>query len=111
MFKPNELEAIPLELESQFKDLENRIMQDIVRRLKNNGNEIIRSADWQLHRLNELGKSKDEIKQFIFETLDLSEKEIDYPDHGMVNVDRIFDQPLQIFDQRDKHIRLNEPKG
>lgn len=68
MFKPNELEAIPLELESQFKDLENRIMQDIVRRLKNNGNEIIRSADWQLHRLNELGKSKDEIKQFIFET-------------------------------------------
>ena len=77
MFKPNELEAIPLELESQFKDLENRIMQDIVRRLKNNGNEIIRSADWQLHRLNELGKSKDEIKQFIFETLDLSEKEIE----------------------------------
>lgn len=77
MFKPNEIEAIPIELESQFKELENRIMQDIVRRLKNNGNEIIRSADWQLHRLSELGKSKKEIKQFISETLGLSEKEID----------------------------------
>lgn len=77
MFKPNEIEAIPIELESQFKELENRIMQDIIRRLKNNGNDIIRSADWQLHRLSELGKSKKEIKQFISETLGLSEKEID----------------------------------
>ena len=77
MFTPNEIEAIPIGLESQFKELENRIMQDIVRRLKNNGNEIIRSADWQIHRLSELGQSKAEIKQFISETLGLSDKEID----------------------------------
>ena len=33
MFKPNDIEAMPLVLEGYFKDLENRIMEDIVRRI------------------------------------------------------------------------------
>lgn len=77
MLSPSELEAMPLELEAQFKQLESRVMTDIVRRLKNNGNDIIRSADWQINRLNELGASKEEIKKYIQETLDLSNAEID----------------------------------
>ena len=76
MFKPNEIEAMPLELERQFKTLENRVMEDIVRRIKING-EITRAADWQLHRLQELGKAQEDIKQYIQDTLQLSDKEID----------------------------------
>lgn len=76
MLKPNEIEAMPLELERQFKILENRVMEDIVRRIKING-EITRAADWQLHRLQELGKAQEDIKQYIQDTLQLSDKEID----------------------------------
>lgn len=77
MFTPNELEAIPVYAERLFKDLEDRIMADVIRRLRNNGNQIIRSADWQLNRLYELGKSKAETKEDIKQTLELSDSEID----------------------------------
>lgn len=84
MFKPNELEAIPLEVEQQFKELENRVMADIVRRIKNNS-DITRSADWQIYRLKELGKSKTEIKKLIKETLSLSDKEVDSIYNNAIN--------------------------
>lgn len=76
MFKPEELEGIPLPLEQGFKDLESRIMSDIIRRIKING-EVTRSADWQMHRLEQLGKSKAEIKAYIQQALKLSDSEID----------------------------------
>ena len=76
MFNPGELEGIPLPLEKHFLELENKIMADIVRRIKING-EITRSADWQIQRLSELGKSKEAIKGYIQETLKLSHEEID----------------------------------
>ncbi len=74
---PGEIEGLPLKLTDQFKELEERTMTDIVRRLKNNGNDIIRSADWQIHRLYELGKGEEEIKSYIAEALNLSLEEID----------------------------------
>lgn len=52
-----------------------QIMEDIVRRIKING-EITRSADWQIYRLHELGMSKREIKKAIADNLDLSKAEI-----------------------------------
>lgn len=76
MFKPNEIEAMPLELERQFKELESRIMQDIVRRLRINS-EVTRSADWQLYRLQELGKSQAEVREYIKDALHLSDAELD----------------------------------
>lgn len=76
MLTPAELEAMPIEAERLFKDLESRVMSDVVRRLKNNGNEIIRSADWQIYRMNELGKSKEEIKQYIQDVLKLTDDEV-----------------------------------
>ncbi len=76
MFTPNEIEAIPLKLERQFTELESRIMQDIVRRVKDTG-EITRAADWQIHRLSELGKSKKEVKHYIKNALQLSKEKID----------------------------------
>lgn len=78
MFSPSYLEGIPIPLEKAFRELEIRIMEDIVRRLKNNAGEIIRSADWQIYRLHELGESKRVIKKYIKDTLDLSTQEINH---------------------------------
>lgn len=77
MFKPGEIEGIPLGIEKQFSDLEMRIMEDIVRRIKING-EITRAADWQIHRLHELGVSKRVIKKYIKDSLKLDSKEINH---------------------------------
>lgn len=76
MLKPNELEAVSTAYDKQMRELENRIMQDIIRRLKANGNEITRSADWQINRLYELGLAKTDIKKSIAESLNLSDKEM-----------------------------------
>lgn len=75
MFTPGELERIPKELEKVMSELEMRIMEDIVRRLSIN-QEITRSADWQIYRLVQMGKSKEEIQRYIQETLSLSDKGI-----------------------------------
>ncbi len=94
MFKPGEIEGIPLGIEQQFSDLEMRIMEDIVRRLKANSNDITRAADWQIHRLHELGMSKREIKKQIQDSLQLSDKEID----------RIYSDVIKTGYQRDSSI-------
>lgn len=70
-----ELEKIPLKISRIFSDLEIRIMTDIVRRIKANGFSTA-SADWQITRLQQLGKSEQEIKQWIKEALDASDDEI-----------------------------------
>ena len=77
MFSPSYLEGIPIPLEKAFRELEIRIMEDIVRRLKNNAGEIIRSADWLIYRLHELGESKEAIREYIKDALNLSEKELE----------------------------------
>ena len=64
-------------LDPQMHELEERIMSDIIRRIRING-EITSSADWQIHRLYELGMSKREIKKILKETLDLSPAEISH---------------------------------
>lgn len=96
MFTPNELEGIPQSLEKLFRDLENRIMLDIVRRIKINS-QITRSADWQIKRLSELGKSTQEIKSYIKDTLKLSEKEID----------RLFSDVIESGYSHDKELYKN----
>ena len=65
MFKSGELEAVSMALEPQFAALEERIMTDIVRRIKING-EITRAADWQITRLAQLGQSKKAINEYVY---------------------------------------------
>ena len=77
MFKAGELEAVSMALEPQFRELEQRIMSDVVRRFKING-EVTRAADWQITRLAQLGESKREIKKVIKDTLGLNTKEINH---------------------------------
>lgn len=77
MFQPNEIERFAMLLDPQIKALEMRIMDDIVRRLRING-EITSAADWQVNRLYELGVSKREIKKIIQRTLKLDKAEISH---------------------------------
>lgn len=76
MFTPSELERMPIEIERIMSELEERVMQDIVRRIKIN-DEITRSADWQIYRLVQMGKSTEEIQKYIQQALKLTEKEVD----------------------------------
>ena len=71
-----ELEKIPLKISGIFSDLEIRIMTDIVRRIKENGFSTA-SADWQITRLQQLGKSEKEIRKWIKEALKASDAEIE----------------------------------
>lgn len=75
MFTPSELERMPIEIERRMSELEIKIMEDIVRRIHIN-DEITRSADWQIYRLNQLGESKLYIKKQIRTALGLSRREI-----------------------------------
>lgn len=76
MYTPQELERMPIELEKLFQQLEIDIMLDIIRRMKINNNEITRAADWQIYRLQRIGKSKRAIKKYLQEALELSRGEI-----------------------------------
>lgn len=56
------------DIESLFYDLENRIMADIIRRIKKTGG-ITSTADWQIDRLQVMGYSSEEIEAFIKKAL------------------------------------------
>ena len=60
---------------SRYQDLEERIMQDIVRRIQKAG-EITSTADWQINRLRILGYSSEDIEREIKKTLDASYPEM-----------------------------------
>lgn len=75
MFNPNEIEAFSMLLDKPMKALEMRIMEDIVRRIKING-EITRSADWQITRLLQLGMSMKEIENDIQTALNFSDEDM-----------------------------------
>jgi len=70
------IEQIPMGVEQVFGDLQSRIMEDIVRRIRINGF-VTSSADWQITRLRQLGESNAYIKQQIQTALKLSDKAID----------------------------------
>ena len=93
MLTGDEIESLPIGLEKLFRGLEKRIMRDIIRRLKAAG-EITRSADWQIYRSAELGKTIDEIRKEIAETLDGGDEE----------VNRLFDEAAKTSWARDKKL-------
>lgn len=75
MLTPEELERFSRALDPQMRALEMRIMQDIIRRIRING-EITRSADWQINRLAELGFSRRQITKILQKELNLTYKEV-----------------------------------
>lgn len=73
--KQGEIEKMAIPIQQNLSTLESRVMSDIVRRIRANGN-ITSAADWQVNRLYQMGVSKKEIKKHIAEALDLNKKEI-----------------------------------
>lgn len=64
-------EKLSRQIEKNYSDLEMRIMEDIVRRIKKTG-EITSTADWQINRLRILGNSSEDIEKMLKEALDTS---------------------------------------
>lgn len=63
------------QIEKRFSDLEMRIMEDIVRRIRQSG-EITSIADWQINRLRILGYSSEDIEKMLKEALNKSYPEM-----------------------------------
>lgn len=68
-------EKLSGKIEKNFSDLEMRIMEDIIRRIKKTG-EITSTADWQINRLLVLGNSSEDIERMLKEALDASYPEM-----------------------------------
>lgn len=83
MLTPEELESIPVGLQQQFRGLENRVMQDVVRRLQNAG-EMTNSAEQQLAALYSSGYSANDIENLIGDTLDVSAGELNQIMSGVI---------------------------
>lgn len=71
-----ELEKLALPFQKELSDLEQRIMTDIVRRIRVNGFSTA-SADWQISRLQQLGESEADIRTWIRETLKVTDEEME----------------------------------
>ncbi|MCB5652871.1 phage minor capsid protein [[Ruminococcus] gnavus] len=63
------------QIEKHFLDLEQMILEDIVRRIKKAG-KITSTADWQINRLQIIGYSHEDIEKMIKTTLNLSYPEV-----------------------------------
>lgn len=72
-----EIEALTIQIERQFSELEIRIMSDIIRLIEENGFSTA-SSDWQMTRLQQLGRSEEEIKRWIQEVLEVTDDELEH---------------------------------
>lgn len=64
-------EKLSRQIEKNYSDLEMRILEDIVRRIRKT-KEITSTADWQINRLRILGNSSEDIEKMLKETLKAS---------------------------------------
>lgn len=93
-----ELEKLPGGIVRAMNRLETRIMEDVVRRIRINQFSTA-SADWQINRLMQLGLSQKEIRKWVQQALEISEKEIN----------RIFSD--ETYTEYMKHSRAYEMRG
>lgn len=68
MSKPD-IEKVSLRMESIWMEAENRVIEDIVRRIRKEG-KITSTADYQINRLIQMGKSSEEVEKILKEALD-----------------------------------------
>ena len=73
--KPEELEKMPLQVEKLFYDLQKRVMEDVIRRIKKTG-EITSTADYQIEKLIMMGQSSEFIESEIRRLTQLTDAEI-----------------------------------
>lgn len=99
MITPEQLESYGYGNEEIFAGLEQRIMDDIVRRIKDAG-VITRSADFQINELRRLGFSNADIKSMLQDALDASDAYIDELYQTTIETDYISNK--QLYDALDK---------
>ena len=99
MITPEQLESYGYGNEEIFAGLEQRIMDDIVRRIKDAG-VITRSADFQINELRRLGFSNADIKSMLQDALDASDAYIDELYQTAIETDYISNK--QLYDALDK---------
>lgn len=68
-------EQLSRKIAANYSELEERIMQDIVRRIRETG-KITSTADWQINRLRILGYSSEDIENMIKDALNKSYPEM-----------------------------------
>ena len=68
-------EKLSRQIAKNFADLEMRVMEDIVRRIRKT-KKITSTADWQINRLQILGNSSEDIEKMLKDTLDASYPEM-----------------------------------
>lgn len=73
--KPEELEKMPLQVEKLFFDLQNRVMEDIVRRIKKTRG-ITSTADYQIEKLIMMGQTSEFIESEIKRLTEMVDSEI-----------------------------------
>lgn len=74
MKKPD-AEKVSLRMEMKWTEAESRIIQDIARRIQKSG-KITSTADYQINRLVELGKSTEEIEKILQDALGTTREEM-----------------------------------
>lgn len=93
-----EVEGLTLTSEKAFADLEMRIMEDVVERIKVNGASTA-TADWEISRLAQLGISERNIHKWVAEALGVGQKE----------ADRILSD--EVYEDYNKHARAYKLSG
>lgn len=63
-----DVQRMGLQAEKIWREAERRIMEDVIRRIKKTG-EITSTADYQINRLIEMGRSREEVERIIKEAL------------------------------------------
>lgn len=63
-----DVQRMGLQAEKIWREAERRIMEDVIRRIRKTG-EITSTADYQINRLIDMGKSREEVERIIKEAL------------------------------------------
>ena len=76
MLDPKYLRDVPEGIAEYFDELETRILKDIARRISQNDYMMTSTAEYQMHKLEELGVSMSEIEQAISEVLNITDTKV-----------------------------------
>jgi len=105
-------EKLSRKIEKNFSDLEMRIMEYIVRRIRKTG-KITSTADWQMNRLLILGNSSEDIEKMLKEALNASYPEMfelydQVIDWEYVRNKAVYEQVNRRFIPYEENIELQE---
>lgn len=111
MKKPD-TDKMSLKMEHIWLEAENRIIEDIVRRIKKAG-KITSTADYQINRLVEMGKSTEEVERILKEALNATYPEMfklydDIAEWQYVRDKDIYEQVNQEFIPEEENEQLKQ---